>query len=562
MRIINSSSVEKGEYTKGERIGISVNESQQKQGEHKVDLEPIFRISSNDIANFNVLVNALKNWKLSAGKVGHEFNSIFNLAPFLKEGVDVSIGRLKDGPVGISLSLKGTVFSVCGVPPEEFDGLISFYIEWEKTKKNEESLDNNKTDNELGLGTELNSNEAAQSDMLVYYPLPNLDVKKDEGEKNQKSMPQKIDVLCRIELIEIPFRVGPDPWSLWQEKEPPGNSSYVKKHTDLFGKIWSDTGKIVLAASQRGRSHAHEGKFRDDHFALKIGNSGDWSFFAVADGAGSAIYSREGSRIACEKFIEVLSRNFNNSDVAKKIDTVLQNEIDKMNNVEWDGFDHLNSIEWDGFKQCVHRAVYEVWNTIKQEANSADPTQNAQKKNSQDYNKPPRIQDYSTTLLGIALRHFQYKNQKKWVSVSYWIGDGGMAFWCPNGKSTVYPLGIPDGGEFAGQTRFITMSDEINPEKIVQRTRITILDDFEALVLMTDGLTDPFFPAEINLCDTKYWSEFWNDTLPADFKGYNDESLSAQQRAEALLKGLSFKVSGNHDDRTLLIVMNQNEKKN
>lgn len=58
--------------------------------------------------------------------------------------------------------------------------------------------------------------------------------------------------------------------------------------------------KDIVAASKRGRSHAQEGKPRDDHFKMSHMDNG-WYIMAVADGAGSAKYSREGSRIACEE---------------------------------------------------------------------------------------------------------------------------------------------------------------------------------------------------------------------------------------------------------------------
>jgi serine/threonine protein phosphatase PrpC len=53
----------------------------------------------------------------------------------------------------------------------------------------------------------------------------------------------------------------------------------------------------MLAASQRGRSHAHKGDAREDDFFIATGEG--WCIAIVADGAGSAKYSRYGSQLIC-----------------------------------------------------------------------------------------------------------------------------------------------------------------------------------------------------------------------------------------------------------------------
>ncbi|MBK6541817.1 MAG: protein phosphatase 2C domain-containing protein [Flavobacteriales bacterium] len=59
-----------------------------------------------------------------------------------------------------------------------------------------------------------------------------------------------------------------------------------------------------MVASNRGRSHAHEGKFRDDDFKVASLNGTGWSIVAVADGAGGSKYSRKGSFIACNAAVQ------------------------------------------------------------------------------------------------------------------------------------------------------------------------------------------------------------------------------------------------------------------
>jgi hypothetical protein len=72
--------------------------------------------------------------------------------------------------------------------------------------------------------------------------------------------------------------------------------AYPKSHLDAAGLVRGDI--RIAAASRRGRSHEHAGSFRDDDFYINHCQETGWSVMLVADGAGSAVNSREGSRIA------------------------------------------------------------------------------------------------------------------------------------------------------------------------------------------------------------------------------------------------------------------------
>jgi hypothetical protein len=92
--------------------------------------------------------------------------------------------------------------------------------------------------------------------------------------------------------------VNPDPKSLWKVIDPPADAPFFKKSID-HRNISSATVNIV-AASRRGRSHEHAGTFRDDDFYINVSDESGWNVLLVADGAGSARFSREGSRIVAE----------------------------------------------------------------------------------------------------------------------------------------------------------------------------------------------------------------------------------------------------------------------
>jgi hypothetical protein len=107
---------------------------------------------------------------------------------------------------------------------------------------------------------------------------------------------------------EIIFIINPDPRVLWSKNIPtPEDIEYYKPDSDKdFVKVESKkvkdgflglnkkeiARKDMVVASQRGRSHAIEGKPRDDDFALYFDEQTDGYVMAVADGAGSAPCSR------------------------------------------------------------------------------------------------------------------------------------------------------------------------------------------------------------------------------------------------------------------------------
>lgn len=60
----------------------------------------------------------------------------------------------------------------------------------------------------------------------------------------------------------------------------------------------------VVAASHRGKTHAHHGTFRED--AVAVGATRYWNLIAVADGAGSAALARIGSNLAVREALTAM----------------------------------------------------------------------------------------------------------------------------------------------------------------------------------------------------------------------------------------------------------------
>ena len=330
--------------------------------------------------------------------------------------------------------------------------------------------------------------------------------------------------------------INPDPWSLWKSSDPEDPHLFGQHDKDRIGnhhesKIsYADEFFSVVGASRRGRSHEHSGTFRDDDLGFWCDKETGRYVFIVADGAGSAKFSREGSRKAIEFMKQKLPANL----------TVARWDAD--------GENHKKDGNVGQLLAALARGAFDhIVNFVKEENESHS-----------DYNW--EVRDFNTTLLMAAAKRDDDGGMRL---VTFSIGDGAIATY--DGEESLL-MCAPDGGEFSGGTRFLTMRSvwekaskdwvafckervfctRIAPEK-VKSTK---------LFLMTDGVSDPWFETDAALNDKEKWREFAEDTLLGE--GENKAGLkngdTIDVKAEKLLKWLTFKIPGNHDDRTLIIV--------
>lgn len=325
-----------------------------------------------------------------------------------------------------------------------------------------------------------------------------------------------------VSELPIPVAFNPDPRSLWVSKPVPADILFPKADEDLSYVCVSEfegvPQKDIVAASKRGRSHAQDGKPRDDDFRVSFNPQNGWYVLAVADGAGSARYSREGSRIACERTEDFCKQWL--ADKGDALETaVVCYEADR------------NQETLQPVVGLIHDLLFkgatEAYKAIVAKANACESAV---------------LKDFSTTLLLAVCRKFSFG----WFIASFGVGDGAIAVYDRDSDS-VRLLNEPDGGEFAGQTRFLTMESIFRDRP---RIRMSIVADFTALMLMTDGISDPFFETDGNLARKEKWDELWNSiTAGVDLRDDNEAA------APQLLSWLDFWSPGNHDDRTLAILV-------
>lgn len=329
-----------------------------------------------------------------------------------------------------------------------------------------------------------------------------------EGEKEFKLViVPAIDTLWRDESVN------------WDQMPEPRyrNENQAVEFAALDGEE-----KHIVAASLRGRSHAQEGKPRDD--AFRFATIHGWQVLAVSDGAGSACYSREGARLACEKAVAVCCER-------------LDNEAYR------DGFEaHIKALSAIPDETNKRKPVGDSLYTLL--CHAANQARQAIAQEAALQGKEART--YAATLLLCVAKHFPFG----WFVGSFWVGDGAIALYRRDTTPhTVYLMGEPDEGEYGGQTRFLTMPEVFSDASaLYRRLRFRLVDDFSALFLMTDGVSDPKFETTNNLKNAEKWDALWDELTAADALTNTPESQ------QALLEWLGFPSPGNHDDRTLLVL--------
>ncbi len=337
----------------------------------------------------------------------------------------------------------------------------------------------------------------------------------------------KTDEKQSTDIKIVPFIVNADPKDLWKDKASDKNLKYAKEDHETFHDHFLD--KKIVVASQRGRSHAHDGLFRDDDFKVKK-LLDDWTIVAVADGAGSAKYARQGSKIATEFIVE----SFNNEEILQSLSKLLTNfyteneDLQEVPNLEEQNIKIKSSIVNVLYKNVRNLHTQLIDFAKHEEIN---------------------LKDLNTTLIFALVKKFDFG----YVTLTFGVGD------CPiniisKDFDEVKLLNTLDIGEFGGGTRFITMSEVFSNPNMGARFGIHKQTNFSKLFLMTDGIYDPKFGTENKLEDLETWKTFIQDLdgknedrVKVDFE--NDEHIQEQ-----LLKWMNFWSKGNHDDRTLAII--------
>ncbi|MFK7862385.1 MAG: PP2C family serine/threonine-protein phosphatase [Granulosicoccus sp.] len=299
--------------------------------------------------------------------------------------------------------------------------------------------------------------------------------------------------------VVLTLNINPDPTTLWKDIPSDQNGPYARADT-YHATLQGNDRLTIVAASRRGRRHAHKGDYRDDAAAIHYCEKTGWHIACVADGAGSATFSREGAHIAVNTMTEILP--------------------EALSQLKPNAFGEKNPT----LCKCMVDVATEAARRIEEQAMW----------------KEKAVVEYSTTLIVAAIK----KVGSEWVCVSFSIGDGGCAIWDADNTALI-PMSLADSGEFAGETRFLDSRILSDAHTCMDRLFLCRVPTFTGVFLMTDGVSDPWFETEHAMQDADNWTQFWNSQLAPLFV------CNRAEYSSRLLQWLEFFVTGEHDDRTL-----------
>ena len=326
------------------------------------------------------------------------------------------------------------------------------------------------------------------------------------------------------ESSKIFIKILPDPKTMWKTLEPHKELKDRRLH-EYKKQILIKTDGVrkernIIAASKRGRTHAHKASFRDDYVSIKFLDKIGWSILTVADGAGGAELSRVASEIACETAITNISNKL--MSYSDDLSTIIKETISKNDNKD-------NEID----DNKLRKLLYGIISTTGFEAAKAIHEEAAKRQ--------IKVNKLYTTYLTAIHKEFDFGN----FFAGFWVGDGALGVYSKSKEIKL--LGIPDEGEYSGETKFITMNEVLTSEELVGRIYYMLTDKFTALFAMSDGVSDPKFETVKNLSDISYWDNLWAELEKDVFQTKDDTDNS-------LLEWLDFWAEGEHDDRTIAIL--------
>lgn len=311
---------------------------------------------------------------------------------------------------------------------------------------------------------------------------------------------------CKMNVIA-------DPRSLWKVLEPEAGQPYEKSHSDQALLVLEDY--KLIAASRRGRSHEHGGTFRDDDFGLLQIEDSLWSVLVTADGAGSAAYSREGSRIAVEIVKSEFARYLTGTTIASLNADVEQWQVGSQDSETQAIANKLN--------QQFYHLYYEIYKSIIQHIELE----------ASELGVAAKL--FSTTLLVAVVYSQPVKN---FIS-TFSVGDGAIAVY---NDSSVRIMNVADGGEYAGQTKFL---DRSIAQEFGARVKIGCFEAIDAVIVMTDGISDPLFETDVGLTQHDRWKKLYTALDPL---------MKTEAADTALLEWMHFFMPGHHDDRSMAML--------
>ncbi len=259
--------------------------------------------------------------------------------------------------------------------------------------------------------------------------------------------------------------------SMWRYTPVPDAPEPFPEYKELYEKYSDYT---VTAARVRGKKHKHDGSNCDDWFeAAEIGG---WIVAAVSDGAGSKRFSRIGARAACTSFVNEVRDNFLSAGQTDGLSEKLSLPLDSPDFIS--ACTKLTEIMQSAFIHAAEAVESEF------DSRRSDPEFSA--------DGELKLSDFACTLVTCSVIPLDNGEQ---LVISIQAGDGMVCSVSPDEpySSALTLLGIPDSGDFSGETEFLT-SPKMHSQAAVQTRTKLRRSKRSAVMLMSDGVADDYFP--------------------------------------------------------------------
>lgn len=263
------------------------------------------------------------------------------------------------------------------------------------------------------------------------------------------------------------------------------------KHDEAYeSERKSPQGWPVLGARARGKKHKHEGTNCDDWY--EFGTAGSWTIIAVSDGGGSYQLSRVGAKTACRAAIDQLAERFAAIE-PKELESPTKLESSEM-------CEQARKAIIEAMRcalTCVLDAVNEE--RVKREKTIQSVRENLSHDDGINLESKHAVvteRDFYCTLLLCAHTQIRIGNKQYSMILGCSVGDGMIAAVTKNavdGSRAVTLLMKSDGGEFSGETEFLTRR-MVQEDMLKGKLFISLNSSPCCIMVMTDGVSDDYFP--------------------------------------------------------------------
>ena len=278
----------------------------------------------------------------------------------------------------------------------------------------------------------------------------------------------------------------------------------------------SPEGFKIIGARVRGKKHKHEGTNCDDWFEFDV--AGPWTIIVVSDGAGSKKFSRVGAKLSCNAAMGHLKKVLEHHRL-KHRDTWSEDTF-KRDETSWD----FKEMDLEYVQAEIHNAMGVAYGVVEEAANDQENNREREK----NLGRKLVLEDMSGTLLIAVHTSVKYKETDYSFVLTCQVGDGMLAAIDRNRKLQL--LGLPDSGDFSGETDFLTNKKKLDKANLLSKT-FPFFRPIQALMVMTDGVADDYFPNNPGLLKL-YGDLVINQVL--DLKGIEEDEAASALKATKL----------------------------